>query len=330
MKLQYALLEHPIIYIAGPTQSGKTKLLASVEENFTYIDLNDKVNLKLAQTYPAIFIKSLPPKTIINNAILAPQLFKQMRLYFNQLVLKNNGYVVGYFLLTGQTKIDRESVILENLSGYIEIITLLPLSAAEIRPSSNINFIHDLFTKSYQSNSVKTFVQLSYVIKHATFPYFLLEKNEDSAKWYKKYLNKLINEDSKNLSYYENRKILVKILEILKNKVGEILDYESLAKTLKLGVATCKQYIELLDKLYLLILLKDWEDERKDVVYFQDTPLLMDLLGEKSYNESEQKELIIKNFVASELTKHISTLEAKYYLSHGLNKKKSWYRFYYW
>ncbi|MGV2433185.1 MAG UNVERIFIED_CONTAM: hypothetical protein LVQ98_08015 [Rickettsiaceae bacterium] len=42
-----------------------------------------------------------------------------------------------------------------------------------------------------------------------------------SAIWYKKYLNKLIHEDSQNLSYYENRKILVKISEILKNKVGD-------------------------------------------------------------------------------------------------------------
>ncbi|MGV2433186.1 MAG UNVERIFIED_CONTAM: hypothetical protein LVQ98_08020 [Rickettsiaceae bacterium] len=48
----------------------------------------------------------------------------------------------------------------------------------------------------------------------------------------------------------------------------------------------------------------------------------MHLLGEKSFHESEQKELILKNFVASELTKHISILEAKYYLSHGLNNKK--------
>jgi predicted AAA+ superfamily ATPase len=218
MKLKYALLEYPIIYLTGPTKSGKTTLLYSMEDTFSYIDLNDPMNLKLAQTYPAIFIKSLPPKTIINNAILAPQLFKYMRLYLNRLALKNNGYIVGYFLITGQTKIKNESIIFDHLSGYIQILTLLQLSAAEIRPSSNINFIHDLFTKSYNTHTLKTFAQLSSIIQYATFPEMLLYKNEDKSIWYKRYLDKILHEDIKILLYSENRKILEKTLGNIKKQ----------------------------------------------------------------------------------------------------------------
>jgi predicted AAA+ superfamily ATPase len=214
--------------------------------------------------------------------------------FINKLRLANNGYVAGQFLLTGISKIDSQPYIPQNLTGQVKSLTLLPLAAAEIVDNGDINFIYDLFIKKFHNRQFKNTINIVEIIRQSTFT---------EITSYKNYLDRFLK-DIQFLANIENIEQFKQVIMRIPQKIGQSLDLEKFAKELEIDIEICKEYIEILNDFYLIITIDFLEDQTSHKTYMLDSNLLLTLL-----NTDSMSDIIFKNFVASELSKHIEYLD---------------------
>lgn len=302
-RLRFAVLEDSVIYLAGPRGSGKKTLYQSLQEQFPYLTFDDAEKLDAAKMNPDAFVKSLPPQTIIDNAPLAPEIFQPMGIFIDELRRTNNGYIASRFLLTGISNLNLNPDLLEHLTGKVKSLTLLPFCSGEIIDNGDINFIYDLFTKKSHHRQLENGHSLEAVIKLASFPEIALQKVKNEDSWFNQYMLKLIK-DIEPLVHIDDAEKLQQIIMLLANKTGCLLDYDEFAKEIGIEASICQQYIALLQSFYLIILLETLDENHEQKIYFMDSAQLLSLLNKNTIDIS-----IFRNFVASELTKHIEYLD---------------------
>jgi predicted AAA+ superfamily ATPase len=301
-RLRFSLLEDSVIYLTGPRGVGKKSLYLSLKEQFPYLSFEEDGKLAAAKENPIAFVQSIPAKTIIDHSTLAPEIFKPMSTFITKLRLANNGYVAGQFLLTGICKIDSVPSLPVNLTGQLRVLTLLPFAAAEIVDNGDINFIYDIFTKKFHNKKFKNIINIVEIIKKSSFASITTKDTKDIKSWYKNYLDILLK-DIQFLANIDDIDLLQKIIILLTKKIGESLDLEKFAKELGTDLEICKAYITILESFYLIIVIESIE-ESSQKIYMMDSNLLLALS-----NTDSMPDIIIKNFIASELIKHIEYLD---------------------
>ncbi len=302
-RLRFALLEDSVIYLTGPRGSGKKSLYLSLKEQFPYITFEDRGKLAAAKINPTGFVKSIPAKTIIDHATLAMDIFKPMGLYIDDLRRVNNGYVAGQFLLTGVSNILSVPCLSKNLTGKLKVLTLLPFAAAEIIEDGDINFIYDLFTKKYHLRNSQNSTNILDIIKNATFSAITYGNQTDPKSWYRKYIDQLLI-DIKSLNDIVDKKNVKAMIMLLLKQCGKTLNIEQLSKELDITIELTQDYLSILENFYFLIPIEPFDNNSIQKIYVMDTNLIINLL-----NHEFIEDYMFKNFVASELYKHIEYLD---------------------
>jgi predicted AAA+ superfamily ATPase len=312
-RLKAALKDSPIIYLSGPRQAGKSTLSRSLGEEFNYLTFDKISTQNAASSDPTAFINNMPAKTIIDEVQLVPEIFRPIKYFIDEARLNNKKHIAGYFILTGSSNIMAIPSLSESLVGRMQVITLLPFSAAEIL-GGNTNFISSIFAKNPSYKKFTTSNNLYDIIHKATFPEVALGKLENKQAWYENYISNIMNRDIKALADIEKITQLPRMLTLLANRVGNLLSHASFARDTDLSVSTYKRYLTLFQHVYLVTLIQPWFRNinkrlvKSPKIYLTDTGLLLALLGKTSIDDCLSKGAILENFVASELTKHIEFL----------------------
>ena len=323
--LLFSLKNHPVVFVNGPRQAGKSTLvrnLAKKDYPAPYISFDQITHLEAALTSPEDFLKAHKAPVIIDEVQRAPSLFLPLKLIVDENRFKKKSKNSQY-LLTGSSNIMAEPEISQSLVGRMSIKTLYPFSVSEILKTKG-DFLNFLFKGDFAS--AKQNFSLNRLIYEATFPEISNKNKKEFHEWFESYLITLLQRDIGKQVELEKFHLLPKMLKILSSQIGRLLNEASIAREVGLNPVTSKVYRHLFNSLFLTFEVPPWYRNIKkrlvkaSKVYLIDTALLCHLLGweinEMAKKRSEIYGHVIENFVATELVKLLSFSQERCHLFH--------------
>ena len=280
-------LSNKMVFITGPRQVGKTYLAKEIMTKFQNPQYFNYDN-------------------IFDRKIIAEQSWKRNAdlIVFDELHKMKNWkiYLKGVFdtrknneaiLVTGSARLDTFRQTGESLAGRYHHLRLNPFSVKEISESIS----------AY--NAIEAFHQFS------GFPEpFLNSLNKDkiqavefSNRWRNQYYTDLVREDILEFGKLQEIRAIKNLLEMLRYKVGSPISYKGLAEDLQISPTTVKKYIEILESLYIIFLIKPFHKNiarsilKEPKLYFYDSSYIVGDDGIK-----------LENTVALHLLKHTQYL----------------------
>ena len=330
--LREALLDTPVVLIHGSRQCGKTTLAQSVGDDlgYRYISFDDDNQLQAAKSDPMGFIQSLPDKVILDEIQRTPDLFLAIKASVDQ------NRKPGRFLLTGSANILLLPQLADSLAGRMEIMQLRPLAQSEISGQLP-NFLKHVFSAGFMKNAnkgkyVRMGESLADTICTGGYPSAIKRSNSKRRNsWYRDFITTLIQRDVQDIASIRNLDILPKLLALAASQTGRLFVSTELAAPFSLSRPTIREYLTLLEQLFLIEQLQPWHTNRLSrliktpKLHMSDTGLACALLNINSQSLWEDKQLLgqlLETFVYQELRKQASWHEENLSFYHFRNKDK--------
>lgn len=323
-----SLSDTPVVCIMGPRQSGKTTLVKEmINEDWQYITLDNDAYLNIAQADAMNFIESLADKHVVIDEIQrCPSLF----LAIKKSVDENRK--PARFILTGSANALLLPQLADALVGRMETIQLSPLSECELT-GRQPTFLNRLLSQTVPSSTevrIKDYLLKRIVM--GSFPEPIQRSTETRAKkWYKHYVNTLIQRDIKDLTSITHPESMTKLLKISAFYAGKLIVLSELGAKVGLDRLTIKKYIGLLEQLFLVQQLPAWHNNefkrliKTPKMHAIDTGLLCAIRGftvDRLIKHPEAYGLLLETFVVNELIKQSVWLDESLSFSHYRDKDK--------
>jgi len=166
--LNAALADTRVVLINGARQTGKSTLAQSLSATsaYRYLTLDDHVVLAAAKHDPVGFIAGLSGPVILDEVQRAPEIFLAVKAEVDR---DRNP---GRFLLTGSANVLLLPRMADSLAGRMEVLSLWPLSSAEMANSPIFNRADWLFDGDIQSWAIPPCerAQLTMTLLNGGFP----------------------------------------------------------------------------------------------------------------------------------------------------------------
>ena len=288
----------PVAGIIGPRQVGKTTLgkhiIKQLEKDSIYIDIeNPEDQAKLSD--PVLFFERNQDKCIVLDEIQRmPDLFPILR----SMIDKNR--VNARFIVLGSASpaLIRDSS--ESLAGRIAYEELSPFNITEIAHRKDINF--HWFTGG--------------------FPNALLAPSDSiRKKWISNFILTYIERDLPMLGLNIPRDIIRKLWTMIAHIHGNVLNMNSLGRSLEMTSTTIKKYLTFLEEAFLIRQLYPYTANVKKrlvkspKVYIRDTGILHQLLNIPSFDSLESYPILghsWEGYVIEQITQKLD-LDTQYY-----------------
>ena len=200
----------PIQIIRGPRQCGKSSLILKLDPDFKEISLDDLHLRSLAQNDPELFLKQFGThKLFIDEAQYAPNLFPALKRKID-LYKRESKKIKTIIRMTGSNQILMDKNIKESLAGRASYFDMNTLSVSEIL-----------------SNETKNIQDILYM---GGWPELHSRIDVNPKKYLDDYIGSYIEKDIVLTSGIQKSTEFLKFIKLLAGRVGEILDFASLAK----------------------------------------------------------------------------------------------------
>ncbi len=284
------LSKFPILLVTGPRQAGKTTLLREKFKDYEYVNLEFAANREFAASDPVGFLKQYAGKVILDEAQRVPQLFSYLQ------VRVDEDREMGKYILSGSQNFLLSDNAAQSLAGRVAIFKLLPLSHKELLAETPIMLADTpeqaIFRGGYPA---------------------LFERDIDPTSYFPSYLETYLERDVRSVANISDLGAFRNFLRLCAGRVGQTLNYQSLAVESGISQPTLKKWLTILEASFVAFQLQPYfENFSKRIVkspklYFYDTGLLCHLLD---LNEATQigqyhaKGALFENMVAAELMKN--------------------------
>lgn len=249
------LSDTPVVCLLGPRQVGKTTLVKSINPSRTYITFDNETYLNQAKSDPVGFINSLPRDVTIDEVQRAPEVLHAIK------VIVDEQRKPGHFILTGSANLLLLKSVNESLAGRTETLYLDPLSEQE-KQQNPTSFLSKLLSNQITAitNGKKPDQQiLADSVVAGGYPEPLMRTSNNGAiRWYRNYINALIQRDIQDLESIRNSDKVLTLLRLLSLRTGSLLNADSLAKDSQSTRSTIEKYISVLEKVFLIRQLPAW------------------------------------------------------------------------
>lgn len=296
----------PVVLINGPRQSGKTTLVKEYSPSLPYYTLDDDNILNAVKQDPVGFVNRIDT-AIIDEIQRAPELLRAIKRSIDE------NRQPGRFLLTGSANLLALPQIGDSLAGRMEILTLFPLSLAEIQRREN-HFIKYTLDQSWPSHLTHS-EQSDFISQALTggYPEMLTRPAfERRNAWAKSYIKAIVERDVKDISSIEKLVEMPRLLEVLAQQSGKLTNFTQIGGQLNLDTKTAQKYVGLLETLFLVHQLRPWHSNtlsrivKTPKIHFIDSGLLACL--NRVTMESIEKDkssfgALLETWVYSELLK---------------------------
>lgn len=308
---------YPITLLTGPRQVGKSTLLYNVflEKGYSYVSLDDSLELASAITDPKTFLEMHPAPIIIDEVQKAPGLFPELERIVNKSRLeKGNKESNGLYILSGSQRQQLLDQSKESLSGRVAILDMNNLSLSEIYCRNNLPFIVDINTISKRVNdySIDENKAFQYIVR-GFFPVLYDDLEMKASLFYSSYLTTYLEKDLKELISVNDETKFINFVKILASNTGEELIYDNYAKNVGVSTNTIKAWVSVLIKTGIIYFVEPYNEGsivkrvvKRPKMYFFDTGLAAYLCGidsAETLQRSFLKGRFFETFIFNEIRK---------------------------
>ncbi|HUF68567.1 MAG TPA: ATP-binding protein [Longimicrobiales bacterium] len=307
-----ALADAPVVLIHGPRQCGKTTLAQGIAESrgYSYFSFDDAVALGAASADPVGFVADLPEHTILDEVQRVPALFTAIKSAVDR------GRRPGRFLLTGSANVLLIPKLADSLAGRMEILRLHPLAQCELAGSAP-SFLDALFDGRFTARIYGRLGKaLATRIAVGGYPAALARTTpRRSAAWYRGYIKTMIQRDVRDLARIASLDVLPRLLALTAGQTARLLNVSDLAAPFQLSRPTIKDYVTLLERVFLLEPLPPWHSNRLSrlvktpKLHLGDTGVACAVLGldaDALWDDRSTLGQLLETFVFQELRRQAS------------------------
>ena len=277
-----ALADSPAVLIHGPRQCGKTTLarIVGASRGYKYVTLDDDVVRSAAQDDPLGFAAGLPARVILDEVQKAPALFPALKIEIDR------RRTPGRFLLTGSTHVLLVPKLSESLAGRLQTLRLHPLAQCELE-QRNPDFLDALFAGEFTIERTERLgEQLPRRITAGGYPAALTRPpGRRRANWYHDHVDALVQHDVRDLARIRQLETLPRLLAAAASQTARMFNLSDLAAPFEVSRPTIRDYLTLLERVFLLERLPAWHSNRltrlvkRPKLHLSDTGVASALLG---------------------------------------------------
>lgn len=287
-EIDFIKSKYPVLAITGPRQSGKTTFLKNKFPEYKYINLENPDNREFAEKDTRAFLKIYDKYTIIDEAQRVPKLFS----YIQAKVDEDEDKIMGQYILSGSQNFNLLANITQSLAGRVALFKLFPLDFSEMKSVK-------LLSEEYQENLVRGF-------------YPAIFDRNIQFKLYSNYIQTYIERDLTEILNVKDLKAFRNFIVLSANRVGQLLNLNSLANECGISQPTAKSWLSVLESSYIIFLLQPYHHNynkrisKSPKLYFYDTGLLSYLLKIKNSDDiftNIYKGNLFENYIIAELVK---------------------------
>lgn len=322
--LTEALADTPVVLLNGARQTGKSTLVQALasSNSYRYLTLDDQAVLAAAKYDPAGFVAGAGDRVILDEVQRAPEIFLPIKAEVDR---KRQP---GRFLLTGSANVMLLPRIADSLAGRMEVLTLWPLSGAEMAGAADFNCAEWLFDGDIQARKVPPCEReaLLSALLAGGFPEAVGRVSpRRRAAWFTGYLQAIMQRDVRDLANLEQLTEMPNLLQLLAIRSASLLNFAEVSRTSRLTQTTLKRYFTLLETLFLVVRLPAWDRNpgkrlvKSPKVFLSDSGLLAHLAGLTLDSLATAPGLpggLVESYVLGELLKHLAFSGRGITLSH--------------
>ncbi len=340
-QLAEALEDSPAVLIHGPRQCGKTTLAQVVcaprqmwwrggeapwaggpiarGAEHAYFSFDDDVVRDGAEADPMGFVASLPDRVVLDEVQRVPGLFAALKLAIDR------RRVPGRFVLTGSSNALRVPTLADSLAGRLQIVRLHPLAQCELAagplgaavPVQVPRFLDTLFAGGFVTHRSEPLGdQLGERIAAGGFPAALARPaGRRRTAWYRDYVQAQLEKDVRDMARITMLDALPRLLMLAATQTATLLNVSNLASSFSLSRPSISAYLSLLERVFMLELLRPWHSNRlrrlvkTPKLHIGDSGLACALLGLNARALMTQRRLLgqlLESFVFQELRRQAS------------------------
>ena len=280
------LKKFPVVTLTGPRQSGKTTLLKKAFPEYKYFNLENPNLRTIVLEDPLGFLNSNGRKIILDEVQRVPELFS----YIQTIVDENQNIS---FILSGSQHFLLMEQISQSLAGRTAIFHLLPLTMAELAGARKLD------------------ENLEVNIWKGGYPR-LYDKDINPTDFFPAYIQSYIERDVRLIRDISDPNSFQRYLQLAAGRVGQLLNFNDLARDAGISPKTAKEWLSILEKSYVVFFLQPFHKNfnkrlsKSPKLYFYDTGLLCSLLRVFDHNQlfsHYARGHIFENAIIAELKK---------------------------
>lgn len=253
--------EKPMVFLAGPRQSGKTTFARMVSSEFTnsvYFNWDLVTNKRLLIEKPTFF-EEINRKNNSVPLIVFDEIHKYKK-WKNYLKGIYDEFSDHYkFLVLGSGRLNVFQKGGDSLAGRYFLFTLWPFTLAELgqRRRAFAEFIKNpLEAENPDKFTDKIWEQLSRV---GGFPEpYLSGKETFYRKWSASYGQQLIREDIRNMTTIKDIDSMEILFSLLPSKIGSPLSMASLSRDIQVSFNSVRDWLEIFESFFLVFRIPSW------------------------------------------------------------------------
>lgn len=321
-----ALSDTPVVLVNGARQSGKSTLVQSLPSPAgaarQYLTLDDAVVLNAARSDPTGFVNGLQGAVTLDEVQRVPELFLAIK------AAVDRQRQPGRFLLTSSADVMLLPGIADSLAGRMEVLSLWPLSSAELTDSPDLNRADALFTGDWSALAVPPCEREDLIARLLAggFPDAVARTSQRRREaWFDAYVQAVLMRDVRELANIEQLTEVPNLLHLLATRSGTLLNLAEISRSARLPQSTLKRYFALLEMLFLVVRLPSWERNpgkrlvKAPKVFLPDSGLLNHFMAATLASLAAKPGLpggMVETFVLAELLKHLAFSKQRLTLWH--------------
>ena len=274
-------LTRKMVILIGPRQIGKTFLAKQLVTGFQRPQYLNTDAVKDRQVFQA---QSWPLNT---DFLVFDEIHKIKGWKASLKGIFDTRPDIQSILVTGSARLETFRQSGESLAGRYFHYHFYPLSVRELK------------------DQMAPYDALDMLNRFGGFPEpFLTGSETEASRWRYQYYTDLVREDILEFSRIQEIRSIRLLLELLRDRVGSPLSYTSLAVDLQLSPNTVRKYVEILESLYIIFLIRPFHRNiarsllKEPKVYFYDTGFVRGDDG-----------VCLENTIAVSLLKHVGYLQ---------------------